>query len=67
MAIHGAFEASGVNSYRICELLISERPPLVEQDCIRLELMASLIEAEPDARAEHLFGICEMVLRVTSF
>lgn len=67
MAIHEALEASGVNSYRICDLLISERPPLIERDCIRLELMASLIEAEPEARAEHFFGLCEMVLRVTSF
>nr|DAF79146.1 MAG TPA: hypothetical protein [Caudoviricetes sp.] len=61
MMIHGAFEATGANSNRVCDLLISGRPPLKEWDCIRLEMIADLIEADPEARAEHLFGLCEMV------
>jgi len=60
MAIHGAFEATEVDSNRVCDLLISERSPLKESDCIRLEIVATLIEAEPEARAEQLFGLCEM-------
>ncbi|MNJ29825.1 hypothetical protein D3C77_244070 [compost metagenome] len=64
MAIHEALEALGVNSNRICDLLISERPPLTDWDCNRLEMVASLVEAEPEARAEHLFGLCEMVAMV---
>lgn len=61
MAIHDAFDATGVNSNRLCDLLISDRPPLKEWDCIRLEMVADLIEADPEARAEHLFGLCETV------
>lgn len=30
MAIHDAFEATGVDSNRICSLLISTRPPISE-------------------------------------
>ncbi|NNJ16343.1 hypothetical protein CSV86_014535 [Pseudomonas putida CSV86] len=67
MAVHEALGASGVNTYRICDLLLSKRPPLDDGDCIRLELIASLIDAEPAARGDDLLGLCEMALRMVPF
>ncbi|MCT8165628.1 MULTISPECIES: hypothetical protein [unclassified Pseudomonas] len=60
MTIHDAFEGTGADSNRLCELLISLSPPLTEWDCNRLEMVASLIESEPAAQGDHLFRLCEM-------
>lgn len=67
MAIHDAFESTGTDSSQVCTLLISSRPPISDWDCRRLEMVASLIEAEPEARTEHLFRLCEMVAMIAPF
>lgn len=65
MAIHQAFEATGVDYNRACEVLISARPPLTEWDCNRLEIIAQQMELSPEARGEQLRGLCEMAALLT--
>lgn len=60
MAIHDALEGTGVDSNRVCELLVSKCPPLTEWDCNRLEMVANLIEQEPAAQGVRLYGLCDM-------
>lgn len=60
MAIHDSLEGTGVDSNRVCELLVSIRPPLTDWDCNRLEMVANLIEREPSAQGDCLYGLCEM-------
>ncbi|GFM76848.1 hypothetical protein PSCICM_26670 [Pseudomonas cichorii] len=60
MAIHDAFAGTGVDYNRACDLLISAHPPLSESDCIRLELIAALMECETEAPTSQLFDFCEM-------
>jgi hypothetical protein len=60
MTIHNAFEGAGLDCNRICDLLLSSRPPISELDCCRLEMVADLLKLEPDARAEQLYGLCKI-------
>lgn len=60
MAIHDAFEGTGVDANRVCERLISVHPPLNKWDCDRLEFVAELLEHAPEARGEQLHDLCGM-------
>lgn len=65
MTIHDAFEGAGTDNNRVCDLLLSSRPPISECDCCRLEMIANLLEQEPEAREERLYGLCEILRMVT--
>ncbi len=65
MAIHDSLEGTGVDSNRVCELLVSMRPPLTEWDCNRLEMVAKLIEREPTVQGDRLYRLCEMTKLVS--
>lgn len=65
MTIHDAFEGAGTDNNRVCDLLLSSRPPISEWDCCRLEMIADLLEQEPEAREERLYGLCEILRMVT--
>lgn len=65
MAIHDAFESSGVNANRVCDLLIVEHPPISKWDCNRLESVADFMEFEPGAVSGQLFNLCKMVRLLT--
>ncbi|AHC85733.1 hypothetical protein X970_11105 [Pseudomonas monteilii SB3101] len=65
MAIYEAFEDTGVDYNRACELLISARPPLTDWDCHRLEIIAQQMELSPEARGEQLRRLCEMAALLT--
>jgi hypothetical protein len=47
MAIHDTFEGAGVDTNRVCDLLIVAHPPILEWDCCRLEMVANLMDLEP--------------------
>ncbi|HBM63259.1 MAG TPA: hypothetical protein DD418_05255 [Pseudomonas sp.] len=65
MAIHDSLEGTGIDSNRVCELLVSVRPPLTEWDCNRLEMVANLMEHEPTAQGDRLYRLCEMAKLVS--
>lgn len=65
MAIHEAFEGTGVDSNRVCDVLLTKTPPISEWTCVRLDLVADQIEKAPAASSSLLFGFCEMAKMLT--
>ena len=65
MAIHDAFEGTGVDSNRVCDALLAKTPPISEWACERLNLVADQIEQTPDASSSLLFSLCQMARMLT--
>lgn len=61
MAIHDAFEGTGADVNRVCGWLITDRPPISEEDCRRLESFADLIESTPEATPTQILEYSKMV------